>query len=379
MASGLRTTVWAGRRASPLRWCRELVADMKPRPSQRPLITRLRTSPYRIGTNPSERRTMSRMPRVTAAAAAAILTTKHAADQEQERFGGQRFFVHQHIEHLPVDDPALTSYIADIYHSDRKAPIDAVIQPVPNGTTFTSLATPANVIASTTQIALNLQEAMESKSAKPGIVFGFTLEIADQNGYGVIKADLEDDRRFFLNVDNNNTWSLSQVRDILPPPQKKFAKYAISPRPRQPGAVGIRDKQAEPDSAADYFLQAMGLVVPRRSGTKLVLANAAIRSGYGDKHIQDSLAQVQVDTPVSDVIERFFPNIPDDLHRRLSGTPERPMMRIIADDPYCRKFSTSNPRFQLIADESVNVTVEGRTITVELPVNSESVNLSYVR
>lgn len=319
-------------------------------------------------------------PTVTAAAAAAILTTKYIADEERMELGDQRFYVHPHIELLSVDAPALMSYLEDIYSWDRKAPIDATSPVGSNGTTFTRLADPGNVAAATAEIANNLQIAMESKYAKPGIVFGFTLELSDgQRGYGVIKADLEDDRRFFLSIGNNDTWSLSQVQDILPPPQKKFAKYAISPRPRLPGAVGIRDKQAEPDSAADYFLNAVGLVVPRRSGTKLALAQAARRAEYDDKHIREALSEIRTDTPVSTVIERSFVDISDSQRDTLGGTPERPMSYIVADDPFCRRYSTSSPRFQLDVDESVRVTIEGRVITVELPSDADAVNLSYIK
>ena len=323
---------------------------------------------------------MSSIPRVIAAAAAAILTTKHGLDEERQEHGDQHFLVHRHIERLSARDPVLISYLAEIYSWDRKAPIDAPTPQGPNGTAFTQLADPTDVAATTAEIAKNLKETMESTSAKSGIVFGFTLELMNhQYGYGVIKADLEDDKRFFLSVGSDATWSLSQVRDILPPPQKKFAKYAISPRPRQPGVVGIRDKQADPDSAADYFLHALGLVVPRRSGTKLALAHAAMRSGYDDSIIHENLSQIRTDTPVTTVIERSFPNIPDSRRERLRGSAERPMMNIVADDPYCRKYYTSNPRFQLIADESVSVTVEGKTITVRLPADADPIQCTYVK
>ena len=323
---------------------------------------------------------MSGIPRVTAAAAAAILTTRHRADEERQEHGDQRFLVHRHIERLSAKDPVLTSYLAEIYSLDRKASIDAPTPQGSNGTAFTQLADPINVAAAIAEIAKNLQDTMESKSAKPGIVFGFTLELTNhQYGYGVIKADLEDDKRFFLNVGSDATWSLSQVQDILPPPQQKFAKYAISPRPRQPGAVGIRDKQADPDSAADYFLQALGLVVPRRSGTKLALAHAAMRSGYDDKIIHESLSRIRTDTPVTTVIERYFPDIPDNRRERLRGSAERPMVNIVADDPYRRKYYTNSPRFQLVADESVSVTVEGRTITVELPADADTIRRTYIK
>ena len=323
---------------------------------------------------------MSGVPTVIAAAAAAILTTKHLTDEQRSRLEDQRYFVHPHIARLSSDDRALISYLEDIYSWERKAPIDASTPQGLNGEVFKRLADPVNVAAATAEIADCLQAAMEPKAAKPGILFGFALELDDdQNGYGFIKADLEDDQRFFLKIGSNNTWSLSQVQDILPPPQTKFAKYAISPRPRQPGAVGIRDTQAEPDSAADYFLEAVGLVVPRRSGTKRAVAHAAKRSGYEDRYIREVLSDIKTDTPTTDVIEQSFVDIPGDRRERLRGTTERPMDIVVANDPYYRKYYTNNPRFELIVDESINVRIEGRTIIVELPATADIVDHKYIR
>ena len=323
---------------------------------------------------------MSNTPTVAAAAAAAILTTKHITEEQRAELGGQRYFVHQHIARLSNDEPALTSYLDDIYSLDRKAPINVAAPQGINGEAFRRLADSTTVVAVTAEIAKSLQVAMEPKSAKPGILFGFALELENnQTGYGVIKADLEDDRRFFLDVDSDNTWALSQVEDILPPPQTKYAKYAISPRPRFVGEVGIRDTQADPDSAADYFLQAVGLVVPRRSGTKRAVARAAKSAGYEDSYIREVLSEIKIDTPTTDVLVPSFPDIPDNSRERLRGTVERPMDTIVANDPYFRKYSTRNPRFELIVDESVNVTVEGRTITVELPADADIVDHTYLK
>ena len=317
-------------------------------------------------------------PTVIAAAAAAILTTRHLGDEERQEVGDQRYFVHSHIATLENHEPALMAYLEDIYGSDRKAPTEVAAPRGPNGEAFKRLADSTNVVSATAEIAALLQDAMESKAATPGILFGFSLLLDDlKDAFGVIKADLEDDRRFFLEVGNNDTWSLGQVQDILPPPRTKYAKYAISPRPRVPGAVGIRDTQADPDSAADYFLQAVGLVVPRRKGTKRAIAHAAKRSGYADSYIRDRLAQVKVDTPLDAVIGRSFDDISDNLRKGLRGTSERPMNTVVAQDPYCRKFFTRNPRFELIVDESVEVTIEGRTITVVLPPEADIVDNSY--
>lgn len=319
-------------------------------------------------------------PTVVAAAAAAILTTRHLGDEARHEVGDQRYFVHSHIATLENDEPALLTYLEDIYGSDRRAPTEVGAPRGPNGDAFRRLADSTSVVSATAEIAALLQDAMESKSATPGILFGFSLLLDDdREAFGVIKADLEDDRRFFMEVGSSGTWSLGQVQDILPPPRTKYAKYAISPRPRMPGAVGIRDTQADPDSAADYFLHAVGLVVPRRKGTKRAVAHTAKRSGYADSYIRDQLAQVEVDTPLDAVIDRSFAEIPDSLRKGLRGTSERPMDTVVAQDPYFRKYFTRNPRFELIVDESVDVTIEGRTITVVLPPEADIVDNSYTR
>ncbi len=229
-------------------------------------------------------------------------------------------------------------------------------------------------------IALNLQQAMESKAANPGILFGFSLIIDNgSRGYGVIKADLEDDKRFFLDANrNDNTWSLNQVQDILPPPQTKYAKYAISPRPLLAGATGIRDSQAGKDLAASYFLQAVGLQVPRRSGTQRAVATLARRAGYERQHIEDVMSGVNEDISTDRLVRDQFPQISRQDREKLVDTPERPMPIVYADDNYCRKFYTRYPRFELVADRSVSVDVQGRTITIELPEDAEEVEYRYV-
>ena len=84
-----------------------------------------------------------------------------------------------------------------------------------------------------------------------------------------------------------------------------------------------------------------------------------------------------MDTPLGAVIDRSFSEIPDGLRRGLRGTSERPMDTVVAQDPFFRKFFTRNPRFELIVDGSVEVTVEGRTITIVLPPEADSVDNSY--
>jgi len=127
------------------------------------------------------------LPRVRAAAAAAILTTKYIEDSARDELEeGQRFFVHLHVAELEPDEPALASYLGDIYNSDRQVPIDVELPGGRNGATFKALAASDQVAAITGAIAEQLRIAMESKQAKPGILFGFSLQHQHgADGYGI--------------------------------------------------------------------------------------------------------------------------------------------------------------------------------------------------
>ena len=324
---------------------------------------------------------MASKPRVVAAAAAAVLTTKYVDEAQRELLDeGQRYFVHPHVATLRPDEAALASYLDDIYDARHAVPLDVASPVGSSGETFMALAAAGDIASSTEAVAQKLCDAMQPKSAKPGILFGFALDLGGSKaGYGIVKADLEEEERFFLQIGEGETWSIGQVDELLPPPQTKYAKYAISPRPRAPGAVGIRDNQADADSAADYFLAAVGLVVPRRRGTKYAVASAAKREGVGDATIRAALASVQTDTPVDDFVDEFFGDQADAIKGALPGTPERPLLSVVADDEYARKFWTQNPRFELIVDETVEVTVSGRTVTVVLPDGADPVESAYVR
>lgn len=323
---------------------------------------------------------MNNIPVVGSAAAAAILSTRHLSGEAREGLNEQRYYVHPHVEVLSPDAPALLNYLGDVYSVDRKPPIDAPAPQGARGVLFRQLSTTTGIVETLTCIALGLQQSMESKAANPGILFGFSLIVDDGTlGYGVIKADLEDDKRFFVDANrNDNTWSLSQVEDILPPPQTKYAKYAISPRPLRAGAVGIRDSQAGKDSAASYFLQALGLIVSRRSGTQRAIATLARRSGHEAEYIEEVLSAVDQDISADELIRDRFSNISEQEREKLVETPERPMPIVYADDPYCRKYFTRHPRFELTVDRSVRVNVQDRTITVVLPPDADEVEDRFV-
>lgn len=259
-------------------------------------------------------------PSVVAAAAAAVLTTEYLSAEQQTEVGDTKYFVHPHVAKVDPSERALLSYLDDIYSASSRSPIEV---PEPSSPDFKSLAESRTIVAGTRKVAEALAEAMEGKRANPGIVFGFNLKFPDGGfGHGIIKADLEDAQRFFMEVTEGGSWTIGSVRDILPPPQTKYAKFAILPRPKAPGAAGIRDTQAEADSAADYLLSAIGVVVPRRTGTKRAVALAAQRVGYEDSYIRKELDNISTDTALDDVVESSFKDIPKRSRRSLRGSEQ---------------------------------------------------------
>ena len=318
---------------------------------------------------------MSAVPDIVAAAAAAILTTKYLPDEQKDDFPDQRYFVHNHIAPIGENEPALIRYLEDIYDPNTRL---SIAVSTPSSSDFHGLREAAQVVEATRRIAEQLRRNMESKNANPGILFGFLLAIEDEMpAYGVVKADLEDHERYFLDMTSSSQWTIESVTDILPPPQAKYAKFAISPRPRATGQIGIRDTQADPDTAANYFLSAIGVEIPRTSGTKLAVAQAAKRSGYDNQTIRHNLGNVVVDTPLERVMEDSFPDVSDQDRKRLEGPPERPMTIVLADDPFLTTWYTRETTFKLTVDENVEVDINGRVVTVTLPEDHEPIDLRY--
>jgi hypothetical protein len=251
----------------------------------------------------------------------------------------------------------------DIYDDSRRESL-AVARPT--GVEFCALKDTSDIVEATRTVAERLRQTMEPKSAKPGIVFAFTLTVGRRSGFGIIKADLEDERRFYLNVVGAE-WNIAAVQDILPPPQTKYAKYAIVPRPRGVGDAGVRDNQADTDSAADYFLETIGVQVPRAVGTKSVVAQAALRANYSPDYIETQLGALARDEALEQLVGRDFPDISDQDLKRIEGTPQRPLQTVRAGERLWKKYATVEPHFELEVDETVSVVIEGSKITITLP------------
>jgi hypothetical protein len=298
---------------------------------------------------------------VVAAVAAAVVTAAsmpaHATVQHD-----QKFVVHPHVTQVNPNDRLLLGYLRSIY-SDRPA-LQAAY---PSFSAFSHLQTKQQLRAATQEIATALAVEMSKKNANPGILFGFILKRSDgSKPHGVIKADLDQEERFHMVVDPSGQWTWDSVRELLPPPKTQFAKFAIAPQPGGVGPTGIRDI-TDNEAAAAYFLAALGLVVPKTTGTQARVAAIALKAGYSLDAIDTAFKTISADTPVADFVEDHFPDVQPRERDRLVGRPERPMPNITAQDHYLRIFKTRSPRFELVVDETVGVDIRGRTITVTLP------------
>jgi hypothetical protein len=253
---------------------------------------------------------------------------------------------------------------------------------VPTSQAFGALKRVSEVELATRSLSQALAASMGSKSsAKPGIVFGFRLLIGEsKQAIGVVKADLESSERFFMNLASDESWSIDSVNELLPPPEEKFAKFAISPRPKQSGLAGVRDLKTSGATVADYFLEAIGVTIPRSDGGKLAVAQAAKQSGYQTTEIRQKLDAIDGSVELEPFVEMHFPDISERKRRSLTGSPQRPRTSINGDDVLLSTWSTANPHFSLTVDEAdVDVQIAGRIITVTLPVGHDRIAPSFER
>lgn len=307
---------------------------------------------------------MSNVPELVTAAAAAVLLTEFGQVDEHGQPIDTKYYVHPHIVSIASDEPALIRYLEDIYSSGAAS---VEMSETPRSSAFRSLKSTPDVPAETRKIADELCARMQSTSARAGIVFGFRLKLRDgSDAFGVIKADIEDSQRFHLKL-GQDQWTIDEVNELLPSPRDKYAKFVISPQPQGAGAAGIRDRQAQNNSAAAYFLGALGATMPKTEGTKLAVAQSALRAGHEPDVIREALSSLEEDIAPREFIEHQLSNIEDRDIDALEGTEEQPMPVIRASEPLVTEWYLREPYFSLKADASVDVKVEGDTITVTLP------------
>lgn len=274
----------------------------------------------------------------------------------------QKFVVHPHIARVDAHDKLLGGYLHSIY-TDRPA-LHTVY---PQVAAFADLASYATVHKATGIIAEAMALEMSRKAANPGILFGFVLRRSDgSQPHGVIKADLDEEERFHMSVDEDGRWGWDAVSELLPPPRAKYAKFAIAPQPGGVGAAGIRDI-VDNEAAAAYFLAALSVVVPKTSGTQARVASVALKAGYALDEVRDAFEGLTNEVDIDVFVADNFPDIPEGEVQRLAGRPERPMPRVVPRDPFLRVYRTRSPRFELVVDETVSVVINGRTVTVILP------------
>lgn len=295
--------------------------------------------------------------RVLAAAAAAVVYLEDLPEgqpPEEETSGSTRFAVHPHIEPVADDDPVLLGYLAAIYANDTSVPSE-----YPDSPDFRALEDKDRIKEATRALASELAEKMGRKNAARGIVFGCLFETADGTvAHGIVKVDLDASQRFHFSRQPGEGWSLEEVRDILPPPKRHYAKFVIAPQPGGDGAIGVRDENANKESAAEYVLEAFGITVPKTSGTKSRVGVHALRSGESIEKVHEVLQEVTEDRPTEDVLAKFGKKSQEHADR-VKGAGRRPMPEVKADDPYLRIFRSRDPHLLVEAGPEVTVTREG--------------------
>ncbi len=306
--------------------------------------------------------------KIKSGAAAAIVTSGNLSERLLAKVDArEKFVVHPHVASVSGQDTLLNGYLRTIY--GRGKSLGAAY---PAGG-FTQLATGSTVEDATRELAIALAMQMSKRRANPGILFGFLLDLGSgDNAHGVIKADLDDEQRFHFELTGGDTWSIDEVRELLPPPRAEYAKFAISPQPGGDAEIGVHDV-TDAASAADYFLGALGLTVARTRGTQALIAQAALTAGYPPNVVRSAFRDLREDRPVEQFVAEVFPEIPEKRRRSLAGSSTRPMPSVLAGDPYISVYWTRSPYFRLEADGSVNVEISGRVVTVTLPENSDPI------
>lgn len=319
---------------------------------------------------------MPEAPKIIAAAAALILPNRFSQDnQHGQPHAEDKYFVHPHVAKVGSEESALSSYLYEIYTGNSAS---VATTQLPKSPAFTRLQHENLVQDATREIAEELRLCMEKVRANAGVVFGFLLRLSNETrAFGLIKADIEDDRRFYMDLTKSSQWTIGQVDDLLPAPRAHYAKYVIAPQPRGSGTVGIRDTQAQRSAAAAYLLKAIGATMPRNEGTKATVAREAADAGYRPPEIRRVLSDLAEDTPTVELIEKEFPEIEPAALARLQGTQERPMPIVRAEEPLITTWSTRHPSFELKVDASVNVTIDKNVVTVTLPANHDEIKPKY--
>lgn len=314
---------------------------------------------------------MSEAPAIVAAAAALILPTDFSQVDQDGQPVNDKFFLHSHVAEVAAGENALSSYLDEIYTGTS---VSVAATELPKSAAFARLQDASLVKEATREIAEELRLGMEQVNANPGVVFGFLLSLEDDShAFGMIKADIEDDRRFYMDLTQSSQWTIGQVDDLLPAPRAHYAKFVIAPQPRGTSVVGIRDTQAQKSTAAAYLLRALGVTMPRREGTKAIVAREAVEAGYTPREVERVLTDMHEDTPTTELIESEFPNIEPPVRERLRGTEERPMPVVLADESLITTWATRHPKFELKVDASVEVSIDNNVVTVTLPTDHDEI------
>ncbi|MEM8924103.1 MAG: hypothetical protein AAGD35_11435 [Actinomycetota bacterium] len=278
------------------------------------------------------------------------------------------FAVHPHIEEVDKHDPVLLGYLESIY-----AGRNSIGAADPAADEFNLLSESELVTQATEEIAGQLAHQMTGRKANRGIVFGFLTRVNDSfDSYGIIKIDLNENKRFHFDHREESGWSLVEVRDMLPPLREQHAKYVISPQPNGTARVGVRDESSGQASGARYLLDALGLVIPRTTATKLAVGKAALKAGVDIETTHDRLRKLETDTTLRNTVDLIWPDSDDGLRdeavEKLAGPPHRPLEVVQAKERLIRVYKSRNPYLLIEADEDVEIRREGPgRFVIELP------------
>lgn len=304
---------------------------------------------------------------VTVAAGAVILAAELDADPSDPPF-----VVHPNVRSLSGGDLATVErYVAAIY-SAKNAPTRV---PYPTSTHFKDLASASTLLAATQALTADLADAMQSKkSANPGLVFGAIVQLDNgTEAHALLKVDLEEDPRTYLDLDSPGGWKLEDVADILPTPKPNVAKYVVAPRPLAEGPAGLLDVTNRDQDPAAYFLEALGVRVGRTQGTLAMIGREAVKAGVPVLEADQRLRAVEVGTATEEAVEALFPEISERTRDRIvSADSLRPRTDIGADDTY--KVVAASPagaRVEVYDKRAeIELSDDRHRITVTLPSDS---------
>lgn len=277
-----------------------------------------------------------------------------------------KYAVHGHVEPVHATDRVLTPYLTEIYRGKSTA----VGASYPAAPFFARLASPSTCEAATADAAARVVAAMGSKKANLGILFGFYGTLEDGSPvHGLVKVDLDMDKRLQFANATGSTWSLTEVDRLLPPPKDKVAKFVIAPEPLGEADSGVFDEGAGRGMAAIYLLDAVDLTVPKTEGNIPALGAALRDAGVSGPRVREVLHEVSTGDQSVDLFERVREEVPEVDERTLTrhrGNPRRPVTTV-QPEPFRTVLQCKDPWIRVEAGPGVELVREDGRIVLSYP------------